>query len=175
MFAAHLAAGLAIRSVQPQAPTWAVLTAAFLPDLLWIGFAATGVESAGDAVFSDGWSHSAASVLLLTLIVPPFFFRLGNSVMIAICAAILSHLLLDLPIHPMPLELWPCSTLVLGVPSWRWGQVTLVLDKSRYWWVQLAITVPLLGFYAFKATREGLGANLVAAIILIILGLHLAF
>ena len=64
MYAAHLAAGLAIKAAEPKAPAWAVLTAAFLPDLFWIGFAAVGAEPANGTMFFDGWSHSVVSILI---------------------------------------------------------------------------------------------------------------
>jgi len=38
MYAAHFAAGLAIKSRAPQAPTWALLVGAFIPDFVWIAF-----------------------------------------------------------------------------------------------------------------------------------------
>jgi len=176
MFAAHLAAGLAIRAIQPKAPAWSVLTAAFLPDLFWIGFAGAGLEPASDAAFFDGWSHSAASILIEAILFSACFARLGRPGMLAVGAAVLSHLPLDMLIHPQPLQIWPHSSIVLGVSDWRWGQVALLFGKSRYWWIQLAVTLPLLTLYCVKSVRKtDVPANLVAASTVIVLGLHLAF
>ncbi len=44
MYAAHFAAALAIKSFSPKAPTWALLTGAFLPDLFWIAFGLAGMS-----------------------------------------------------------------------------------------------------------------------------------
>jgi hypothetical protein len=172
MFAAHLAAGLAIKGAQPKAPAWAVLSGAFLPDLLWIGFAGIGIEPVGDAAFFDGWSHSMASIVMQAVLFALCFHRQGRAVMFAIGLAVLSHIPLDALIHPSPLELWPHAPLVLGHPSWHWGQETLALNKSRYWWLQLAIIVPLLIFYWRRAARK-VPINLIGASCGIVLGLHL--
>lgn len=174
MFAAHLAAGLAIKATQPKVPAWAVLTGAFLPDLLWIGFAGMGVEPASDAAFFDGWSHSVASIMIQAFLFALCYRRLGRSVMIAIGIAVLSHLPLDALIHPKPLALWPHSAILLGRPTWAWGQSISALGKSRYWWIQLAIVAPLLGVYWRRASAQTRPSNLVAASCLLVLGLHLA-
>jgi len=100
MFAAHLAAGLAIKAAQPRVSAWVVLTGAFLPDLFWIGFAAIGVEPATDTTFFDGWSHSAVSILVRSLIFALCMYRFGRAGMFAAGVAVLTHLLLDMPIHP---------------------------------------------------------------------------
>jgi hypothetical protein len=174
MYAAHLAAGLAIKAAEPKAPAWAVLTAAFLPDLFWIGCAAVGAEPANSTMFFDGWSHSVMSILIQAAAFALCFHKLGRAVMLAVGFAVLSHLLLDMPIHPVPLELWPHSGLALGHPSWSWGEAQFALHKTRYWWVQLTVIIPLLGFYCLRARRQ-LNANLIAASCLTVVGLHLVF
>jgi len=174
MFAAHFAAGLAVKAAQPKAPAWAVLSGAFLPDLFWIGFAGAGAEPTGDAAYFDGWSHSVASIAIQALLFALCFRRFGRGVMIAAAIAVLSHLPLDALIHPSPLELWPHSAIVLGPPTWAWGQVGSALGKSQYWWVQLAIVAPLLGFY-WRGMSGRLPSNLAAASCLLVIGLHLAF
>lgn len=172
MFAAHLAAGLAIKAAQPKVPAWAVLIGAFMPDLFWIGFSGAGIEPADGARFFDGWSHSVASIIVEAIVFALAFYRLGRSAMMAIGLAVLSHLPLDALIHPAPLELWPHAPMVLGVSDWTWGQVAFALGKSRYWWTQLAVTVPLLAFYAI-ASRKRLPTNLIVASCLVVLTFHL--
>jgi len=125
MFAAHLAAGLAIKAAQPKVPAWAVLTGAFLPDLFWIGLAGGGIEPSSDTMFFDGWSHSVASIVVQAVLFALCFYRYGRAVVIAVGLAVLSHLPLDALIHPRPLELWPHARLLLGYPSWSWAQTSL--------------------------------------------------
>jgi len=174
MFAAHLAAGLAIRAAYPRAPAWAVLTGAFLPDLVWIACAGAGIEPTGDTDFFDGWSHSVVSIAIQAVLFALCFRRLGRTAMLATGLAVLSHLPLDALIHPRPLLLWPHSISALGQPTWAWGQIPFALGKSRYWWVQLAILVPLLEHYRRRAREGRLPPNLVAASCLLVLGLHVA-
>lgn len=176
MFAAHLAAGLAIKAIQPEAPAWSLLIAAFLPDLFWIGFACAGLEPASDAAFFDGWSHSGASILIEAILFSACLASLGRPARLAVGVAVLSHLPLDMLIHPQPLEVWPHSSVALGYPDWRWGQVGLLFGKSRYWWIQLAVTLPLLTLYCVKsARRTDVPANLIAASTVVVFGLHLVF
>ena len=125
-------------------------------------------------MFFDGWSHSVVSILIQAAAFALCFHKLGRAVMLAVGFAVLSHLLLDMPIHPVPLELWPHSGLALGHPSWPWGEAQFALHKTRYWWVQLTVIIPLLGFYCLRARRQ-LNANLIAASCLTVVGLHLVF
>ena len=90
MYAPHFAAALAIKARTPEAPLWALLTGAFVPDLLWIVLARIGIEPAQTSNFFDGWSHSLISVVVLaTLYALPFlpkgrsrmFRRLARSVL----------------------------------------------------------------------------------------------
>jgi hypothetical protein len=64
MYAAHFAAGLAIKSYAPKAPTWALLVGAFLPDFFWVAFGLAGIEPSQGTAFFDDWSHSLAMVIL---------------------------------------------------------------------------------------------------------------
>lgn len=172
MFAAHLAAGLTLKAAQSKAPGWAVLLGAFLPDLFWIGFAGGGIEPSNDGAFFDGWSHSAASIVVQAALFGLCFRRRGRAVMVAAGSAVLSHLPIDALIHPNPLELWPHAPLVLGHPSWHWGQAELALGKSRYWWLQLTVIVPLLFLY-WRGAIGHVPINLIAASCALVLGAHL--
>jgi hypothetical protein len=175
MFAAHLAAGLAIKSAQPKAPAWALLTGAFLPDLVWIVCSAAGIEFTAPAPLFDGWSHSLLSILAQALLCALLFLRLGRGVAVAIGCAVFSHFLLDLPIHPLPLELYPHSSIHLGWALWQWGSVPAALGQSRYWWVQLGVTLPLLAAYLLGRRRAAQPLNLAVASCVVVLGAHLLF
>jgi hypothetical protein len=167
MFAAHLAAGLAIKSRAPQAPTWALLLGAFLPDLIWIPLAALGVEPAATAVFFDDWSHSlATTVVWAALFAALFWRRCGASVAVAIGLAVVSHFLLDLPIHPRPLALYPHSALRLSLGL---GAAA----RASYWWLQLAVVAALALVYIQGARRQEVPARLIAASVLVVVSMHL--
>src|SRR5215470_3362453 len=137
MFAAHFAAALAIKGRAPRAPAWALLTGAFVPDLLWIPLAALGIEPTARAVFFDDWSHSLLTTITWATLWAAIFWRRGAAVAVAVWLAVFSHFLLDLPIHPKPLALYPHSAVHLGIGL---SQV----DRATYWWVQLAVVVALI-------------------------------
>ena len=65
MYAPHFAAALAIKGRAREAPLWAPLIGAFIPDLLWIALARIGIEPAQASNFYDDWSHSLVSVAML--------------------------------------------------------------------------------------------------------------
>ena len=175
MFAAHLAAGLAIKSAQPKAPTWALLTGAFLPDFFWIAFAAVELEPATDTVFFDGWSHSLFSILLQATLFALLFYRERGATMAAVWIAVFSHFCLDVPIHPRPIELYPHSLIHAPWDLWKWGSENLMLSESHYWWIQLGLVVVLLGIYVANRRKLAIAPNLVAASCALTLGLHFLF
>lgn len=167
MYAAHFAAGLAIKARAPRAPTWALLTGAFLPDILWIGFARVGIEPTAIANFFDDWSHSLAMVISWGALFALAFWRQGRGVVLAVWVAACSHFLLDLPIHPKFLALYPHSAIHLGVVT------SGAIGARRYWFAQLAVVAVSTPVYVRGLAASGLRRNLVAASCLIVLTLHL--
>ncbi len=166
MYAAHFAAGLAIKSRAPQAPTWALLVGAFIPDLVWIGLGLAGVEPSQGPTFFDDWSHSLASIVVWATIFSLFFYRKGLAVIVPVWLAVFSHFLLDLPIHPKDLALYPHSDTHLGWGLWSIG-------PRKYWYVQLCVLTVLTLVYAHGAPKLNIPRHLVAATCVLLLGLHL--
>lgn len=166
MYAAHFAAGLAIKSHSPAAPTWALLTGAFVPDILWIALATLGVEPTQRNVFFDDWSHSLATTLLWATLFAAIFWRRGRPVVAAVWLAVASHFLLDLPIHPQDLALYPHSAIHLGLGL---SNVT----KQTYWWAQLGVLAVLAAVYVQGARRQRVPGNLIAATCVVLATLHL--
>ncbi|MGA9970982.1 MAG: hypothetical protein WBQ07_11610 [Candidatus Acidiferrales bacterium] len=175
MFAAHFAAGLAIGACTRRAPMSALLAGAFLPDVVWIGLAAAGVEPSAPSVFFDGWSHSFVSVLVEATVFALFFAYKGVRVWLPVWLAVMSHVVLDAIIHPMPISLYPHASVSVPWDLWPWGSLPAALGFSHYWWVQLAIVAGLLGVYAVAALRSLFPPNLVGATVLLVLGLHWIF
>ncbi|PYV52249.1 MAG: hypothetical protein DMG98_24460, partial [Acidobacteria bacterium] len=100
MYAPHFAAALAIKGRTPEAPLWALLIGAFVPDLLWITLARIGIEPAQTSNFFDDWSHSLISVGVLATLYAVLFWPKGRLVCSAIWLAVFSHFVLDFPVHP---------------------------------------------------------------------------
>jgi hypothetical protein len=172
VYAAHFAAGLAIKSRVPETPTWALLIGAFLPDFFWIAFGLAGLEPSQGPAFFDDWSHSLAMVILWGVVFALLFWRRGFSVVSALWLAVFSHFLLDLPIHPKNIALYPHSSVHLGWNLWDFGAAPFWF-ATRYWWTQMAILVILTAIYAYGARKMRQPANLICATCLILLGLHL--
>jgi hypothetical protein len=174
MYAAHFAAGLAIKGYAPKAPTWALMSAVFVPDVVWIGLAALGIEPADSGAFFDDWSHSLASILVqAALLAGLYFFWRRDPLWLPVGIAVLTHFFLDLPIHPAPLALYPHSSMHFDLIRWDWASAKSFLGQSHYWWIQLMVVIPLLALYIRGASRAGVAPNLMAASVICVFGLHL--
>jgi len=174
MYAAHFAAGLAIKARVPRTPTWALMTAVFLPDFVWIVLAWAGIEpTLPPRGFFDDWSHSLVMVLVWAALFAGIFWRRGWPVVISIWIAGLSHFFLDFVIHPAKLALYPNSSVHLGWNLWQYGLTKSWLGATRYWWFESVVLLVLISFYAGYARRNRLQPNLVAASCVTVIGLHL--
>ncbi|HTW38889.1 MAG TPA: hypothetical protein VMD49_10005 [Steroidobacteraceae bacterium] len=174
MYAAHFAAGLAVKGRVERAPLWALLTAAFLPDLLWIAFARAGIEPEyPPRGFFDDWSHSALMILIWSTLFALPFWKRDRTVAVAVWIAGMSHLVLDFLIHPARIALYPHASVHLGWSLWRYGQQRSGLGPSHYWWLEAAFTVALLALYALPGKRSSYSPRIVAASCLLVFGLHL--
>lgn len=77
MFAAHFAAGLALKGRAPRAPLPALILGAFVLDGLWIVLSVLRI----DRTYYDDWSHSLVMSILWASLFSLFFRRLGRRVM----------------------------------------------------------------------------------------------
>jgi hypothetical protein len=174
MYAAHFAAGLAVKARVPRAPTWALMTAVFLPDLLWVVLARAGIEPEyPPRGFFDDWSHSLAMIVLWSTLFAWVFWRQGRVIAIAIWIAGVSHFVLDFLIHPARLALYPRSSIHLGWSLWQYGQAKSRLGPNHYWWIEAGAVVALLAFYIDYSRRAGFPRRLVVASCVLVVGLHL--
>jgi hypothetical protein len=115
MYAGHFAAGLALRTVEPRTPAWAVAIGVGLIDILFGIFVAVGMEHANaTGTFDVPWSHSLLMVLIWAGLFALPFRRHGSRVMLVLALAVLSHWGLDAFVHQRDLGLWPGSALLVG-------------------------------------------------------------
>lgn len=174
MYAAHFAAGLAVKGRVPQASTWALMTAVFLPDFVWILLARLDIEpELPPRGFFDDWSHSLLMIIIWSTLFAAMFWKRQRAVSIAIWIAGLSHFLLDFLIHPARLVLYPHSAIHIGWNLWQYGQQKGFLGPSHYWWIEGAAMVTLLFVFVFYSQRFLFQPKLVAASCLLVIGLHL--
>jgi membrane-bound metal-dependent hydrolase YbcI (DUF457 family) len=173
MFAGHLAAGLAIKAGEPRAPTWALLLGVGLIDILFGAFVLVGIEhvtvTPGQAPgfrldFID-WSHSLAMSLVWALVYAAFFFRRGIAIATWCGFAVFSHFLLDYPMHPGDLALWPHSSAHVGLGFWT--------SFPHGWWLfELAFISACGAYYVTRARRLGTFGGRAWIAMLVVLVFH---
>lgn len=150
MYAGHFAMALALKARRPEAPTWGLLLGAGFLDILFGPFVLLGIERAsltpgrapGFSLDFIDWSHSLLTSLGWSVLLAAAFWRRGRAVAAMMGLAVFSHFLLDLPMHPPDLALWPWSRLHLGLGLWR---------TPFWWWVELAFILAACGYYWVRA------------------------
>lgn len=155
MYAGHFAAGLAIKAKQPVAPTWALLLGVGFLDVLFGVFVMLGIEqvtvtphvSPGFSLDFIDWSHSLTMSVVWAVLYAVPFRRRGRAVVLALAFAVFSHFLLDVPMHPADLALWPHSSIHVGFGLWR-------RLPTGWWWVELAFIAAGCAYYVVRARRE---------------------
>lgn len=132
---------------------WGILIGVGLLDLLFGPFVVLGIEKAsitpgqspGFSLDYIDWSHSLLMSLVWSVVYAALFTRWGGRVAAAMGVAVFSHCLLDLPMHPQDMALWPGSDVHLGFGLWR-------LLPRGWWFIELAL-IGLAGAYYVGASR----------------------
>lgn len=156
MYVGHFGAALAIKARAPRAPTWGLLLGVGLLDLLFGPFVLVGLERAsltpgvspGFSLDFIDWSHSLVTTLLWSVLYGLAFWRLGRTVAIAMGAAVFSHFVLDIIVHPPDLALWPGAATHVGLGLWR----SLPIG---WWFVELAVIAAGFHYYRKRAQVDG--------------------
>jgi hypothetical protein len=152
VYAGHFAAGLALKARVPRAPTWGILIGVGFLDLLFGPFVLLGLEqvsvtpgvSPGFSLDYIDWSHSLVMSLLWSALFGALFLRWGRGVATVMAAAAFSHFLLDVPMHPSDMALWPNSEAHLGFGLWQALPV-------GWWFVELGVVAALGAYYLHRA------------------------
>jgi hypothetical protein len=173
MYVGHFAAGLALKAMEPKAPTWALLVAVGLLDILFGPFVLIGIERAtvtpgispGFSLDYIDWSHSLLMAGVWAVLFALLFHRRGRSVALVLGLAVFSHFVLDLPMHPPDLALWPDASTHLGFGLWR-------ALPTGWWFVELGVAALGWGYYAVKARESSAFGARPVAIGLALLVLH---
>jgi hypothetical protein len=175
MYAGHFAAGLAIKASEPRAPTWAVLLGVGFLDVLFGLFVLLGIERAsltpghppGFRLDFIDWSHSLSASLFWAILFAVPFIRRGGQVAAWIGVAVFSHFLLDFPMHPGDLALWPHSQVHVGLGLW-------VALPTGWWWLEMAFIAATCLYYVMRARKDrSFGGRPIAACAVVVF-LHVA-
>jgi len=174
MYAGHFAAGLAIKGRTPTAPTWGLLVGVGLLDILFGPFVLLGIERAsltpglspGFSLDYIDWSHSLTMSIVWAIAYSACFGRYGRRVVMAMGLAVFSHFLLDLPMHPADLALWPGSAVHVGLGLWR----TL---PTGWWFVELVVLGVGLGYYWHRSRVDDSFGGRAWAVVTTVVLLHI--
>ena len=175
MYAGHFAAGLAIKAAMPRVPTLVLAASIFLPDFLWLALSVAGIETVTPGAWFDGWSHSFALIVLQSVLVGLAWGRRDARVAMVLAGAVLSHLALDLPMHPAPLGWYPYASGGFGDLMHGSAGVASALGKSWGWWVEATVVLCGAGIYVAASRRIGIQNTAAAAGALLIVSLQIAF
>jgi hypothetical protein len=174
VYAGHFAAAVVLRAREPKVPFWAILLGVGLLDLLFGPFVLLGIEHVtltpdtppGFSLDYIDWSHSLLMSLVWSLLFGALFFRLGRRAVLVVALAVFSHFILDLPMHPADLALWPGSSIHFGFGLWERLPV-------GSWFVELAVILSGCGYYIAKARHSERFGRFPWMVTVVILGLHL--
>jgi hypothetical protein len=172
MFAGHLGVALIAKRIEPKAPLWMLVGAAYGLDLLWPIMLLAGIETVsvdpGNTAFtpmsfdSYPWSHS----LLMTLIwagLIGFAVRksgFGREVAHVVRLAFISHWFQDFLTHGHDMPLWPYGPRY-GLGLWDSIPGTLVIEGAFF------ITAVILYAKTFPAL-DRLGTTGFAALVCLV-------
>jgi len=157
LYAGHFAAAVVLRTKEPKAPFWAILVGVGFLDLLFGPFVLLGIEHArvtpdispGFTLDYIDWSHSLLMAIVWAILFAALFVRRGRRVMVVVALAVFSHFLLDLPMHPADLALWPGSSVHLGFGLWQ-------ALPGGWWFVELTVILAGCAYYIHRARHTNM-------------------
>lgn len=174
MYAGHFAAGLVLKAREPKAPMWGIMLGVGLLDLLFGPFVLMGIEHAsvtpevspGFTLDYIDWSHSLLMALVWSALFGVAFRRLGRRTAAVMGVAAFSHFVLDVPMHPPDMALWPGSSIHLGLGLWR-------ALPNGWWFVELALIGAAGAYYVLRASRSAAFGGRAWLVVAVVLVLHI--
>ncbi len=151
MYPGHFAAGLALKTIKPEAPTWGLLVGVGLLDWLFGVFVALGVEGGRIGHLEIPWSHSLAMSIVWSGVFASLFWRRGRAIVLIMIVAVMSHWVLDMLSHQPDMTLWPYASKQIGLGPYFGGLAG---------WLEVLVTVVATTWYAISAKRgKGYGRH----------------
>lgn len=144
MFLGHYGAAFAAKRLAPRTSLGTLTLAAQLLDEIWPIMLILGIEQVRivpglmaanplDFVYYP-YTHSLAAALVWSVVLGFVYFvirRDRRSAMI-VGLLVLSHWMLDFPMHRPDLQLWPGSSVRVGLGAWRSIPLTIVLELAVF-------------------------------------------
>src|SRR5256885_11775842 len=144
MFLGHYGAALAAKRIAPRTSLGTLVLAAQLLDELWPIFLVAGIEhvrivpglmAANPLDFTYyPFSHSLVTAIGWSVLLGLSYYamRRDRRSALIVGALVLSHWLLDVPMHRPDLPLWPGSSVRIGLGAWRSIPLTIVLELAVF-------------------------------------------
>jgi membrane-bound metal-dependent hydrolase YbcI (DUF457 family) len=157
----HASIGLIVKPLAPKAPLWALLTATAVPDLLFFGFQAAGLEYQAVTQFDVNsglqylslplipWSHGLVMGIIWSAMVTviAFLFSRDRRTSIVIGLMVFSHWVLDASMYPiMPVFFDNSKMIGLGLMTSGPGFIASAI---------LEISLLTAGIATYWITRKG--------------------
>jgi len=165
MVAGHFGLAAGIKKLAPRLPLWSLLLATFFLDVVFIFFAAGGLErinpvdpinpnAYGGSLIQAYYTHSLVGALLISAAAGLFArWRWGKRGGYVIAGVVFSHWILDLIVHRPDLPILPGNLgnlPLLGFGLWQYPIVSAILE--------LALVIGGTWFY-YRAAKQAAEAS----------------
>lgn len=165
MVAGHFGLAAGIKKLAPRLPLWSLLLATFFLDVVFIFFAAGGLErinpvdpinpnAYGGSLIQAYYTHSLVGALLISAAAGLFAgWRWGKRGGYVIAGVVFSHWILDLIVHRPDLPILPGNLgnlPLLGFGLWQYPIVSAILE--------LGLVISGTWFY-YRAAKQAAEAS----------------
>jgi len=160
MIAGHFGLAAGIKKLAPRLPLWSLFLATFFLDVVFIFFAAAGLEKIvpidpanpnvyGGSLIHANYTHSLVGALIISAIVGVVAgWRWGKRGGYVIAGVVFSHWILDLIVHHPDLPIFPGNMgnlPLLGFGLWQYPIISATID--------LVLVIGGVWFYYRAATQ----------------------
>jgi len=143
MVAGHFGFAAGIKKIAPRLPLWSLLLASFFLDVVFIFFAAGGLEKIipvdpqnpnayGGSLIQAYYTHSLVGALLISAIAGLFAgWHWGQRGGYVIAGVVFSHWILDLLVHRPDLPIFPGNLgnlPLLGFGFWQYPVISAIME-----------------------------------------------
>ena len=145
MVAGHFGLAAGVKKIAPRLPLWSPLLATFFLDVVFVFFAAAGLEKIdpvdpanpnayGGSLIQAYYTHSLLGALLISAVAGLFAgWRWGKQGGYVIAGVVFSHWILDLIVHRPDLPILPGNfgnLPLLGFGLWGYPTVSAIIELA---------------------------------------------
>ena len=178
MFLGHYGVAFAAKRVEPRVSLGSYGFAAQFLDELWPILLLAGVEHARPApglmpanpidFVSYPFSHSLLMAVVWGVLIGAVYFAIRRYPRGAIVLGltVVSHWVLDVPMHRADLPLWPGSSILVGLGAWRSIPLTLFLDVGTF-------LIGLMIYLRSSRARDRVGSWALWTLVVVLVAIYL--